>query len=321
MSATFTDRTSVSALIPEDAAREIIQSLTEESVIMRLARRVPNMSRAQRRIPALSVLPTVGFVTGDTGRKPVTQLAWENKFLDAEELAAIVPIPEAVLEDADYPIWDEARPLIAQAMAAAFDRAVLTGDNAPAAWPDDLLTQIAAVGNDVTLGTGGDIYDDIMGVDGSIAKVEEDGFMVNGHAAAMTIRARLRALRDSNTGVPIFNRSVQEGSRYELDGEPIYFPRNGSIDPTDVLMFSGDWTQLIWAIRTDMQFRIFDQGVIQDTDDSILHNLMQEDMLAMRVRMRLAWQVPNPINLVEEEETNRFPFSALLPAAAPGDGV
>lgn len=312
------DRAGVSALIPEDVSREIIQGITERSAVFQLGRRLPNMSRAQQRIPVLSTLPSVSFVTGDTGRKSVTQMAWSNKYLDAEELAVIVPVPEAVYEDADYDLWAEVRPRIEEAVGAAIDAAIFYGVNAPNAWPDDLLTAATAAGNTVALGTGSDVYDDIMGIDGVIAKVEEDGYMVNGHAAAMGLRAQLRSLRDSNTGVPIFNQSVQGPTRYELDGSPIFFPRNGVMDPDDALLFSGDFTQLVYAMRTDIQFKIFDQGIIQDTDESILHNLMQEDMIAMRVRMRLAWQVPNPINLVNNTST-RFPFAVLTPADA-GDG-
>ena len=90
------DRTGAGALIPEDAASEIIESVSEQSVVMQLARRVPNMSRKQRRLPVLATLPTAYFVNGDTGLKTTSTVSWENVYLNAEELAVIVPIPEAV---------------------------------------------------------------------------------------------------------------------------------------------------------------------------------------------------------------------------------
>lgn len=319
------DRSGASALMPEDASREILQGVVAESAVMRLGRRLPNMNRKQRRIPVLASLPNAYFVDGDTGRKRVTNMAWDNKFLEAEELAVIVPIPEAVLDDADYDIWGEVRPRIEEAMGAAFDAAVLFGVNAPAAWPDDLLTGATAAGNVVAAGTGADIYDDILGVGGVISLVEEDGYLVNGHVAARTMRARLRGLRDQN-GQPLFMRSLdggqnmQNSTRYELDGGPIYFPNNGAFDPTEALMVSGDWDQLVFALRQDITYKVLDQAVLQDTDGSILYNLAQQDMVALRAVMRIAWQVSNPITRENPTEADRYPFAFLTPEAPAGGG-
>jgi hypothetical protein len=44
-----------------------------------------------------------------------------------------------------------------------------------------------------------------------------------------------------------------------------------------------------------------------------VYNLAQQDMVALRAVMRIGWQVPNPINRVEETEANRYPFALLIP--------
>src|SRR5690606_17929140 len=106
----FIGRSGAQALMPEEVTREILQGMVQQSSVMQLATRAPNMSRAQRTIPVLSVLPEAYFVSGDTGLKNTSKQAWEKKFLNAEELAVIVPIPEAVLDDAGYDIWGEVRP-------------------------------------------------------------------------------------------------------------------------------------------------------------------------------------------------------------------
>lgn len=306
-------RTDATALIPEEVSREIIQAVPEASAVMRLARRLPNMSRKQRRMPVLSGLVTAYFVTGDTGLKQTSEAAWENKYINAEELAVIVPIPEAVLDDVDYDVWSEIRPSIVEAFGKAFDQAVLLGTNAPDDWPDDLVTGATSASHTVTLGTGADIYDDIMSEGGVIAKVEEDGYAVSGHVAALTMRAKLRGLRDDN-GVPIFNRTVQAASMYELDGAAVEFPRNGSMDAATALMFSGDWTQLVYAMRQDITYKVLTEAVIQDGSGNIVYNLAQQDMVALRAVMRLGWQLPNPINRVNTSASTRYPFGVLLPA-------
>lgn len=308
------DRSDAAALIPEEVSREIVQGVAETSACLRLFRRLPNMSRKQQRIPVLSALPTAYFVNGDTGLKQTTEQAWENKYLNAEEIACIVPIPEAVLDDADYDIWAEVRPRIVEAFGVVIDAAILFGTNAPNSWPASILDGATSAGHVVALGTGADIYDDIMGENGVISLVEEDGYMVNGHIAAMTMKARLRGLRDAN-GQPIFVRSMQDRTRYELDGEPMEFPANGAFDVTKALMFSGDFRQAVYAMRQEITYKVLTEAVIQDNTGAIVYNLAQQDMVALRAVMRMAWQVPNPVTRLQPTEAQRYPFAVLTPAA------
>ena len=307
------DRTGASALMPEDVSKDIIKGVPEASTIMQLATKAPNMSRKQKRLPVLSTLPTAYFVDGDTGLKQTTEQAWGNKYLNAEELAVIVPIPEAVLDDTDYDIWGEVKPRIMEAFGIAFDKAVMFGTNAPASWPSDLLTAATAASNVVTYGTNTDLYDDLLGEDGAISLVEKDGFMVSGHAATMSMRGKYRGIRDAN-GQPLFKTSMQDSSRYELDGSPLYFPRNGAMDASKALQLTGDFKQVIYAMRQDVTYKILDQAVIQDSAGDIVYNLAQQDMIALRAVMRVAWQVPNPINKLQPTEASRFPIAILIPA-------
>jgi len=327
----FIPRSGVEALMPEEFQRDIIQNAPEQSAVMSLATKAPNMSRQQRRIPVLTVLPTAYFLNpgpserdnnSDVAFKRLTQQMWDNKYLDAEELAVIVVIPEAVLEDSDYDIWAEVRPRLLEAFGRAFDMAVFYGTQAPASWPTAIVPASIACGNYVPLGGVGDIYDDIMGEDGVIAKVEEDGYMVNGHVAAMAMRSKLRGLREKlyapvgSSGQPIFKALYKEGvqgaTRYELDGEQVIFPRNGSIDPSQSLMISGDWSQLIYAMRKDITWKLLTEAVIQDpSTKNIVINLAQQDAVALRAVMRVAWQVPNPINHLQPDEDERYPFAVL----------
>ena len=311
----YISRTDAAALIPEDAQKEIIQGMTEESVVMKLARRLANMPRKQHRMPVLSLFPTAYFVDTapeDKALKQTTEVNWENKYINAEEIAVIVPIPEAVLDDVDYDIWSEIKPRIVEEFGRLFDAAVLFGDLAPATWPTDVLASAVAAGNSVVLGVGADIYEDIFDVGGVIAAVEADGFMHTGAAAAMGMRAQLRGLRDADGGL-LFSRSVQDAGSYMLDGEPMYFPRNGCWDVAQAHMIVGDWSQLVYSIRQELTYKILTESIIQDAAGNIVYNLAQQDMVALRCVMRLGWQVPNPINRMQTVEANRYPFGALIP--------
>lgn len=307
------DRTGSQSLMPEQAAREIVQGAVENSAVLRLARRLPNMQRAQTRMAVLSALPTAYFVTGDTGLKQTTEISWENKYINAEEIACIVPIPESVLADSDYDIWGEVRPRLVAAIGKVIDQAVLFGTNAPDSWPDDLFTAITAASHIVDHSSAsGDYFDEIMGSAGVLSLVEADGFMVTGHVADVSMKAALRGLRDGSTGVPVFMSSMQQAANYTLDGQPMEFVTNGAWDATKMLMVSGDWSQLVYSIRQDITTKVLTEAVIQDGAGNIVYNLAQMDMVALRMVMRLGWQVPNPIQQLNTNSSTRYPFAALV---------
>jgi HK97 family phage major capsid protein len=327
----FIARGDAAALIPPEVSREIIKTVPVINPLLSMARRLSNMSKAVMSMPVMSALATAYFVNGDTGLKQATSVGWENKYVHAEEVACIVPIAESVLDDSDYDIWGEVRPAVEEAISAAITAAILFGTNIPAAWVTDLdgyagiLAGAVATGNTVDLSTqiaaGQDLYDVIMGEDGVIAKVENDGFLSTGSIASVNMRGKLRGLREKvwngtalvSAGQPIFTRSMQDTTRYELDGSPIYFPTDGSIDPLQALLFVGDWTKLVYSMRQDITYKVLTEAVIQDGAGKILYNLAQQDMVALRVVTRLGVALPNPVSRLNPVAGSRFPMAVLVP--------
>lgn len=308
-------RTDAEALIPVQESHEIIQGVVEKSAVLQRGRKLANMTAAQYKMPVLDLLPVAYFVNGEGGaaKKKLTKMAWDKKVIYAEEIAVIVPISEAVLDDADYDIWGEVKPRLVEAFGQKIDGSILFGMDKPATWRADVVTTAISAGTCVELGT--DLYDSILGEGGVIAKVEDSGYFVNGHMADITMRAKLRGLKDT-TGQPVFKQDMQTGTNYTLDGSPMAFPINGAFDKSKALMISGDFSQLVYSIRQDITFKLFDQGIIQDPDTGdILYNLMQNDMVALRAVMRLGWEIPNPINALVTDKTKRCPFSILTQAA------
>jgi len=313
-------RTDAAALIPEEVSAEIISSLPTMNPIMQLARRLPNMSRAQRRLPIMGSFATAYFVSGDTGLKQTSDVTWENKYIDAEELAVIVPIPEAVLDDADFDIWSQVRPEIERALSKAVTAAVFYGTNIPATWTTNLgaagiVAGATAASQTISLADYTDLYEAILGettagVDGLFMLPEADGFMVTGSIAHMSMKGMLRNVRDTN-GQPIFKVNMQDAARFELDGTPIYFPTDGSVVSGSSLLVSGQWDKLVYAIRQDITYKVLDQAVIQDNSGNIVYNLAQQDMVALRAVLRLGFALPNPPTMMNETDTTRFPFAVL----------
>lgn len=312
-------RTDAAALIPEEASAEILKNVPQQSAVMRLARRLPNMSRGQYRLPVMSALASAYFVSGDNSLKQTSEVNWDNKYIDAEELAVMVPIPEAVLDDTSFDIWSEVRPSIEEAFGLAVDQAVLYGTNIPSSWTTDLgaaglITVISNASQNVSLASYTDMYEAILGetsggTSGLFGLIEADGFQVTGSIAHASMRRKLRNVRDSN-GVPLFTTSMQGANQYLLDGAPILFPTNGAISATYYIV-AGQWNQLVYAMRQDITYKVLDQAVITDAGGNIVYNLAQQDMVALRAVMRLGFALPNPINRMQATAASRCAFGYL----------
>ena len=133
------NRSGATVLIPEEVSREIVQAVPGQSIFLRRAQAMPPMTRKQLKIPVMTGNVEAFFVAGDTGLKQTTAMTWEGVYITAEEIAAIVPIPEAVLDDADYDIWAEVRPRLIEAFARVIDKAAFFGVNKPQSWPDGIV--------------------------------------------------------------------------------------------------------------------------------------------------------------------------------------
>lgn len=310
----FIARDKVGNLVPVEYYPEIFKAAASESVVLANARRLRDMERKQLAMTVTDALPLVYFTNGDNGFRDVTKAEWDGVTITAEEINAIVPIPENLLDDMDVPVWDEVMPMLSEAAGKAIDAAVLLGTNKPATWPNAIVTEATTRNHVVTVpAADADYYDLFLGENGVVAKVEEDGYFVSAHAAAISLRAKLRGIRDE-VGQPIFMPSMQGNAQYMLDGAPMFFPRNGSITGT-TLDIAGDWSQLVYSVRKDITWDIFREGVISDpTTKLVVTNLMQQHMVALMITMRLGFALPNPVNYVQPDKTARYPFAVLKSA-------
>lgn len=303
MPVNIVNRQDAEAIIREQLVQTIFQDAPKQSVFMGMAKKLPNMTSKQTRIRVLDFLPTAYWVEGDTGMKQTTRQAWDNVYMTAGELAVIVPIPEAVLDDAEFDIMGEISPRVNEAIGQKVDAAVIFGDNRPREWQNDIITMARQAGNNVSPSAGKDYYDLILGEGGVFAKVEETGYGVTGALAGMSMKSKLRGLRDTN-GQPIFKNSIQEKTTYSLDGAPLTFPENGAFYNNIAQLVVGDFKQAVFSIRQDITVKILDQGVIQDpVTKEIVYNLAQQDMIALRVVFRMGWALPNPATRLDENRT------------------
>ena len=293
----------VSALIDEQVVGEIFEGAQKESKVLSMFRRLPNMSSDKTKLRVSDALPVAYFVDENTnnGRKNLTKAAWKNVFLTAEEIAVIVPIKENLLNDASVDLWAEIRPQLTSAIAKTIDSAVFKGEGAPASWGEGIIPQIIAKGKTVT--ETGKLYNDINNV---MVEVEESGYDVNALLGGVGLKGKFRMMVDGN-GQPLNTTEIGSLRREYLD--------NGSWDKSVATLIAGDFNQAVYAIRSDVDYKVLTEAVIQDpSTGEILYNLAQEDMVALRVTFRMGYAIPNPVNALDGTET-RYPFAALVPSS------
>lgn len=316
---TYSGTAGTHPLIPEVVTNEIIKNTTQNSAALTLFPK-RTMSVQEVRMPVLASKPFSYFVTGDIGLKQTTGMSWANKFLDAEEIAVIVPVPEKLIDDTKYNIWSEIKPEVEEAIGVTLDAAVFFGYNKPSTWPASVVVAALAAGSTVTQGAGVDVAADINSV---MAAVEADGYDVDGFFMRNSMKAQLRGLRDTQNNF-LFNpvtgltNTVYKGQIY---GERAVASMTGIFEEEDagtygrsansIKMIAGSWKNGMIGVRQDMTWKMLDQAVINDADGNIVFNLPQQDMVAMRVVCRYAWQVPNPINRLSQTESTRYPFAVL----------
>ena len=305
----ITSRADAASLVPEEVSNTLLTNLNDTSAVLAQFRHIP-VSIGQVRFPILSALPMAYWVTGDTGVKSTTEMGWSNKYLNIEELAAIAPIPENVLDDiqagGNLDAWGQIEPGVTTAMARALDEAVFFGVNAPATFPTNINAAATAAGNSFASATpadAGGIQGDLDEVQGLI---EADGYDADGIVAVRSLRGALRRARNT-----LGDRLAgTDPAITEYNGLQISYPMRGMWPAAagSPMAFVGEFTgQFVVGVRQDITMKLLDQAVIQDNTGVIQYNLAQQDMLAMRFTFRVGWQVSNPINFDRPRKRNATP--------------
>jgi hypothetical protein len=257
---------------------EFFGAIRTQSVVLRLAN-VQRMSAGQESIPVVSFLPTAGF-TGVRygGRKPATKIEWSAETLVPREIACTFAIPRPWVEDAEFDVWAQARPLAADAIARVLDAAALFGTNAPPEWLADGI-----VGAEVPL-AGTDALD---AIDKGMAAVEATGLLPNGIVSGTAIGSALRAEYRAVGALP------SEAPTPSIYGVPVATTPAWEPDEGDAVV--GDWTMVLIGVREDVTYDTSEDAILQDATGVIIANAFQENLVAMRVYMRLGIAVGKPV--------------------------
>ena len=286
------------ALFDEALAAELITALPRSSSALQALTVVPMGTRTTR-IPVLSALPTAAFLSADQAPKPMSEAAWVNKTLTAEEIAVIVPISESVLEDASIDVVARVTSLIVQEFGRVLDAAVFFGTGAPSTFPVGGIFGAIGAGSKVT--TTGVISTDLNAM---FAAVEAVGLDVTDVFATRAMKAQLRGIT-SSVGTPIYVPSEGEANTGSIYGIPTRYPLGW--DSTKAQAMAINDGAAIIGLRSDVKTKILTEASITG-----FGNLAEKDSVAIRAVMRVGFQIANPATI--ENPTGANPFAAIIPA-------
>ena len=297
------DRTEAAALITERLSPEVVSAVTGASAALSTFPTI-RLGNKVTRIPVQAALASAGFV--DEGNaKPETEINWSNVYITAEEIAAISVVHENILADAGdsgFDIWGLLRPQIVSGIAKVIDAAVFLGTNKPASWPSGIVPSAVTAGN-VVERTSANID---LELSQTLGTVEADGFDPNRWYTGRSVPTKLRDLRTS-TGEPIYISTLKEDGGYgDIYGLPVTTVKNGAWPADSVAMaLVGDTSKVLFGIRSDVTFRIFDTGTVGSV------SLLEKDMVALRCTLRVGYVVLNPLTPENPTTATRYPFGIL----------
>ena len=292
------DRNRSAVSLPTEISSEIIQKTTEQSAIMRLARRITLPGRGVT-IPMITGEPTAEWVA-ETGVKPVSNPSVSQKVMQAYKLAVIETFSKEFTRDLKA-LYDALVERMPYALAYAFDKTVISALEKPGENFDNFA---ACTAQSIIASTDASVYDGLVAADTDIATA---GYMLNGFALSPQARGILLGAVDT-TGRPLFVNNVADGAIPLILGAPTFVNKGmykagtaGTSGTPAVVGVAGDWTQAMYGTVEGVQIDVNDKGVVtvgSGTSASQV-NLWQQNMVAVRAEIEIGFRaVADAFNLL-----------------------
>jgi HK97 family phage major capsid protein len=267
------NRGSGSIVLPEAVSSEILGKVLETSIIQRAARRIDLPGRGTA-VNIITGEPAASWV-GETESKPVSNGAASTKILRPYKLAVIETFSNEFRRDLPA-LYNALASRLPNALAKKFDTTVFHGTN-PGSDFDNLTSASAHV---LT-------YD---GMVAALSALGASGYDMNGIIVSPQGEAKLLGEKDGDER-PLFISNLQaEGGIGSVLGRPVFKSKAAYLDTTtDVLGFTGDWTQAIWGQVDDVTVKISDQATLTVGEDTV--NLFQQNMFAVLAEIEVGFRI------------------------------
>jgi hypothetical protein len=280
-------------LIPPQYADPLVQTILRVQAVAQLAR---SMVLRGRQVIFTTYLgrPIVGFV-GEGALKPITGAAWGQVSVGIQELAAIVPFTNQVLEDAIYDptllVGQDVESSIAETVDAnAFG--LQNGVGITSQFASNLAATTQTGEYDATRADGLAIaISQAMGI------IEGNGGRPDGVALSWTFRQVIREARQADAGTlggaqPVYGSGSPYGGLDPFQGlRPAFSTNLSNVAAAPaagkVIGIVGDWSNAIMLIRNDIN--VDRSGEATLNNGGTLIHLWQQNMTAMRYSVRVGF--------------------------------
>lgn len=291
--------------IPESFTQAIIGDIEQMSTVMRLGRSVP-VGTKDTRVPVLSTTPDAFFVGGDSALKQTSSAEFESTPMIVEEIADLIVIPDAVVDDSSFQLWDAIRPLVARAFARKIDAAIVFGQGKPSTWEAGLVPQAIAAGNVVNAGE-----DPVVDLLSAAQIVSEQGQNPTAACCSNGWQYKAAATRsDAFTGSPVGANQpfplVVAG--LPLATDPVMW------DPTAADLIVADWRNVLIGVRQQITVDFSNTATLVNESGVVTMSAFQQDSTVMRTVMRIGWMLAKPATV---GSTRPVSVSVVVPSGGP----
>ena len=316
---------------------QIVKDVEKESFALRLST-VHQMSTYQERYRVSNSVPEAYWINGtttagdaphgssndddtnqvakDSGLKQTTNMTWDNLFINPDEIAVMVPMPDSWRVDSDI-AWAEVEEAVRTAFAKTIDAALfygasLTTHPLPSSFGDGLVAEAIAAGNSYEEGT--DAVDLADSYAAFLQSFEQRGFKSSGVVVDNAEQWRLIRLRSAGPEkLPIYTPPTAEGPGL-IYGRRLEQVDNGVFDPSLATAIVADWGKVHVGIRQGITFEMSKTAVIHDASGAVTYNAWQQDGQVLRAVMRLGYVVLDPY--MHQTQQREYPVQVMTPPSS-----
>ena len=264
---------SLQGLIKRGLSTEIINKVSEQSVVMQLAN-IKQMKAPAEDFPIR--LDKAGvFWVSEGERIQRSEASWGTIELIAKKIGGISIFTRESVKDGLIDIESEIREQIADDLATKIDNACLFGLGSPYGANKsifELSTKVVA---------GANLSDSVSDAMGAIEEEEMD---VNAFVATRSIKNELRKAKDE-AGFYIFE-DKKVGEPAQLHGEVLTFTPH--FDKAKAKLIAGNFDKVYLGVLEGLEFEVLTEATVDGV------NLAQEDKFAIKATARMGFLVVDP---------------------------
>ena len=286
--------TDFSGFLTRDQSEAIFERAANESVVQRLARRVPLGINGQS-IPVVTGKVSAGWVA-EGAQKPASQGTMALKTMDPKKLAAIAVVSAEVVRANPGGYMDLLRPQIAEAFATAFDAAALHGTSSP--FSTNLDTGSSTQEFTGTSPAFTAVYDDL---NAGLSTLVNAGKKVTGWAFDSRMEPVFNGAKDT-AGRPIWIDSptvdqvgpIREG---RLFGRPAFTGDGVYAATPKIYGYAGDWSQVAWGAVGGISYKVSTEASV--TINGALVSLFENNLVAILAEAEYGFLVNDAASFVK----------------------